>query len=312
MKHFTAFSLLLAFLCTLTACGNLPEAEEPEEPPQEEGGEDVTVYNCGGVEIALPNRYLDQLTINTYEEKTESGLQPLLEVYETASLEAAEADFGDVDGFGFLFGFAALDQAALEQVLSTGAPGIDIFAQDEARYYAYTYPTDVQFYRSGGELDTESGEWTNWEALNNLGGEVQAGMMGRNGLQPYSTDAFFEQKFTYGGEHVYLNYYPNFASGGNDQEYYTLVLSQPVRQGHDGIWCVERMIDEYGGISYYFPDSGKPAADYYAELQEQCDAGKYPELLTPLGAAKFFVQESGYFSGEAADDSFRSVPDIPA
>lgn len=310
MKRLTTFLLLLAFSCILTACGaeNLPDTKEPEEPPQEDGGEDVTIYRCGSLEIALPNRYLDQLTIYTNENEAQNGFQPLLSVYETASLLAAEADFGNTEGFGFLFGFAALDQAALEQFLSTTPAGADVFAQDETCYYVYTYPTDVQFYRSGGEIDTHSEDWAEWEALCGLGGEVQADMAGRNGLQAYSTQVFFEQEFTYNSDHVYLNYYPNFATGINDQEFYTLVLSQPVRQGHDGIWCVERMLDAYGQVYCYFPDSGLPAAEYYAELQEQCDAGEHKELLTPLGAAKFFVQESGYFNGETADESFLPLP----
>ncbi len=310
MNRFASFSLVLSFLLTLTACGkNLPDTRQPEEPPQEDGGEEVTVYHSGGVEMALPNRYANQLTVCTNEGEAENGFQTLFSVYETASLQAAEADFDDTNGFGFLFGFAALDQTALEQFLSTLPPGMDIFAQDENRYYAYTYPTDVQFYRRGGEVDTGSEDWKNWQTLNDLGGEVQADLTGRNGLQPFTMDAFFEQEFTYDGDHVYLNYYPNFASGGDDQEFYTLVLSQPIRQGHEGIWCVERMLDATGQTYYYFPDSGKPAMEYYAELQEASGEGQYRELLTPLGAAKFFIQESGYFSGEAADESFRALPD---
>lgn len=310
MNRLASFSLILSFLLTLTACGkNLPDTKEPEEPPQEDGGEEVTIYHSGGVEMALPNRYAGQLTVYTSEGEAENGFQTLFSVYETASLRAAETDFGDSTGFGFLFGFAALDQAALEQYLSALPPNAAIFAQDETRYYAYTYPTDVQFYRSGGAVDTQSEDWQNWQVLNGLSSEVQADLTGRNGLRPFTMDAFFEQEFTYGGDHVYLNYYPNFASAGNDQEYYTLVLSQPVRQGHGGIWCVERMLDASGQVYYYFPDSGKPAMEYYEGLQEACGAGRYKELLTPLGAAKFFVQESGYFSGETSDESFRALPD---
>ncbi|MCI9482167.1 MAG: hypothetical protein HFF88_07345, partial [Oscillibacter sp.] len=207
MNRLASFSLILSFLLTLTACGkNLPDTKEPEEPPQEDGGEEVTIYHSGGVEMALPNRYAGQLTVYTSEGEAENGFQPLFSVYETASLKAAETDFGDSTGFGFLFGFAALDQAALEQYLSALPPNAAIFAQDETRYYAYTYPTDVQFYRSGGAVDTQSEDWQNWQVLNGLSSEVQADLTGRNGFQPFTMDAFFEQEFTYGGDHVYLNY----------------------------------------------------------------------------------------------------------
>ena len=328
MKRLAAISLLFLFLFTLAACSKTPGGSEeppqeevpetppenppenpPEEPPQEDAGAEVTLYRCGEVEIALPSRYLPALTVKTGGE-AENGFQPLLSVYETASLEAAEADFGSSDGFGFLFGFAALTQAALEQYLCTLPTGMDIFAEDANFYYAYTYPTDVQYYRGGGEISTGSQDWANWQELNELGSEVQAGMIGRNNLQPYSTDAFFKQEFTYDGEHVYLNYYPNYTSGGDGQEFYTLTLSQPIRQGSGGIWCVERMADPNGSVYYYFPDSGKPAYEYYEELQASCDAGENKELLTPLGAAKFFVKQSAWFGGEAAaDESFRPVPD---
>ena len=74
-------------------------------------------------------------------------------------------------------------------------------------------------------------------------------------------------------------------------EFRTLVLSQPAKQGEGGLWCVERVFDVFGNSYFRFPDTHLAAADYYAALQAECDAGKHPELLTPLGAAGAFIAE---------------------
>ena len=53
----------------------------------------------------------------------------------------------------------------------------------------------------------------------------------------------------------------------------------------------------------YFPESDVPAAEYYAALQAECDKGEHPELLTPLGAAKDFVANSGWYSDTPTDEN---------
>ena len=44
-------------------------------------------------------------------------------------MEAAEADFGDAEGLGFLWGFCELDQAAYEQFLRADGSGFQLFAK---------------------------------------------------------------------------------------------------------------------------------------------------------------------------------------
>ena len=48
----------------------------------------------------------------------------------------------------------------------------------------------------------------------------------------------------------------------------TVILSQPIRQGASGIWCVERMVDEHGAAHTNMTDT-----DYYAECQRRADEG---------------------------------------
>ena len=66
MRRFETFLLVLACLLTLSACGGETDSLEPvQTPPPQDGGEDVTVYDCDGLEVALPNEYLDLLLVDT-------------------------------------------------------------------------------------------------------------------------------------------------------------------------------------------------------------------------------------------------------
>lgn len=296
------FPLLSAFLlCAAAGCASADPAPSQEDP----AGPETTVFDCGGMQAGIPTQYLDLLLIetNSPEAAANGGWLPLLHVREKASVEAAEANWGDGDGFGFLFSINALDQAAFERHLCADGSGVSIFAKGGDRYYAKVYPTDVQFYRSDGTIDTESEDWKQWEILCDLGEQVCGDFITRNGLTPYDESSFWEREFTYDGNHAYVNYYPYFTFDGDKRIWDTLVLSQPARQGEGGIWCVERYYDASGNVYPWFPDSGMAAADYYAELQAACDAGRQPELLTPLGAAKHF-EEQEYGLRETLPKSF--------
>lgn len=316
MRRLLTLLLTLCLLGSLTACG--PREPLPEEPPATEPSAPevpadpdagYTVYDCGGIRIALPTEYLDQLIVDMDFPDAQDSWKPLMSVYEKASVEAAEADWGDGMGTGFLFGVLSMDQAGYERLLCEDLPGIDVFAAKGERYYAYTYPTDVQFYRSGGVIDTESEDWKNWESLNELGPAVRADMVERNGLTPFDTGDFYSEPFTFEGAHAYLKYYSYFTFDGDIRLYDTLVLSQPAKQGEGGIWCVERFYDVVGSCYLWFPDSGMAAMDYYAQLQAACDAGELPELLTLTGAAKAFVKE--WFGHETAEGSFAETGAFP-
>ncbi len=298
---------LLLCLALLAGCGQQWKSDPPPEPLEVK-----EVSDPHSLEIVLPAEYLDLLTVirDFPGEDTDSHWIPLLRVYEKASLEAAEVDWGDSDGVGFLFGITALDEAAFERYLCADGSGISLFAQGGDWYYAETFPSDVQFYRSGGVIDTESEEWKQWENLCALGSQVCNDIITRNGLTPYSDSEFWSREFTYDSNHAYVQYYPYFTFDGDKRIYETLVLSQPVRQGDGGIWCVERVYDAYGRIYPYYPDSGMASADYYRSLQADCDAGKDTQLLTPLGAAKRFGAEAAGVNDTPADMSFKKTSSL--
>ena len=216
MRRILSFFLALPLL--LTACGggtpenppasapppaSTPEPAPPEAPSQEEppsgddvpAGEDVTLYTCGAspaVEIAIPQSCVSQLTVETDLPVRGEIYHPLLYVYETASLDAAREDFGSSDGFGFLFGISYMEKTDYETYGADVFHESMVFAQDETRVYIYAEPTDVQYYRCGGEwnedgefADSWKADWASWTELTALGPQVRADMMGRNSLLPF-------------------------------------------------------------------------------------------------------------------------------
>lgn len=270
-----------------------------------------TVYDCGGVKIALPTQYIGQLTIqaNAQPVDPDQNGSTLLSVSETASLEQSRADWGQDSGAGFLFSIQLLTEPEYEQYFAQDNSGRTVFATDGTNYYAYLTATDVQFYRSGGQIDTQSDDWKTWEKLCEIGPQVQTDMISRNGLTPCSDDTVLSRDFTWDSSHAYLKYYSYFSSEKDRSQYDQLVLSQPAKQGDGGIWCVERWYDEYGNRYLYTPSfetmGGEMLArDYYAKLQKECDSGKRTDLLTPTGAAIDFVKNCGYFSDTPTEDSF--------
>ncbi|MCI2058402.1 MAG: M56 family metallopeptidase [Oscillibacter sp.] len=281
---------------------------------------EMTVYDCGGVKIGLPKKYTDQLIVRTDftsdDYSTAAGGTPLIKVSEKASVEAGKAE-GISDGVGWLFTISRLTRAQYEQYILGDRSEQAAFAAsgkaDAGRYTAPVYDTyyvlsgasDVQFYRSGAALTIDSPEWKNWEELWDVRYDVQEDMITRSGLTAYADSDFLGQDFTYDSGHAYVKYYPYYTFDGSTAQYDTLVLSQPQKQGEGGVWCVERWYDEYGSCYPYFPgaDAGGSgtAAEYCARLQRACDTAaktdtEEAQQLTPMGAAKRFVENSGWYS----------------
>lgn len=304
-----------------------PEAIQVLE--KEKSTEKMTVYICKGVKIGLPAKYADQLTVQTEFEPSEYdetfGL-PLIRVSEKASVEAGKAD-GMSEGLGWLFSISRMTRAQYEQYICGDRSGEFAFAAARTdgngqygnfgqytapvydEYYVFSTASDVEFCFSDGESDTQSEAWKNWEELCDMGDAVRADMISRNGLTAYSDDQFLYQDFTYDSAHAYIKYYPYYTFDGDKSLYDILVLSQPTQSpmpGKGSVWCVERFYDEFGNCYPYFPsfdvieEENITAEEYYNRLQLSCDASSGEDAetqqLTPLGAAEWFVTESGWYN----------------
>lgn len=103
---------------------------------------------------------------------------------------------------------------------------------------------------------------------------------------------------TYPGNHIIVDVSLHQQKGYSDQR---LLLSQPVKQGDGGIWCVERWSDEMGNL-YYNYVSGAEEDAYYAEQQAQCDEGHKVGLLNPEDVAMTFLRDEVGLWSVTTDD----------
>ena len=243
-----------------------------------------------GLSLAIPQDIADQLLIFYPDQppEGEESSSSLLSVYEKKSYEQSMEE----NGFemGYLFSVIRYTPVQYEQeylACQGGFGGLDIFARDDEWYYGWNTATDVQFYRTGGEIGANSQDWKDWEDLYNRMDEIRADFANRNGLTAYSGAADLNRDFLWEGEHCYVNWHSDDWSWSM-----TLLLSQPAGQGDGGIWCVEQWYDNnYGNQYWVWPRTDMLAADYYAALQEQADRGERTELLDPLTAALAWVRE---------------------
>lgn len=273
----------------------------PEEPPPEDD-ERETVYTVGGLEIPVPGAYDELMTVETDLEAWSEHWRPLISFAETASVEAGRRvhpgeDWGD----GELCTLMRLDRIGFEEWASGDNVGARLFARDgSGAYYLMARPTDVRLLREGDHYDDAT--MAQWTALNEWANALEDDVIDRNGLTAYDASDLFGADFTYGGEHVDLGcWFP-----GAPMDLVILSLSQPVRQGEGGLWCVERVRFVYSEYDWtdtqlVFPAAlgiDQTAADYYARLQAECDAGEHPELLTPRGAALDYARRDAWIFGE--------------
>lgn len=273
---------------------------EPAPPPPEPG---VTVYSFDGVEIPVPTDYLDLLVIETNLEAWNAHHTPLISFSEKASVEAGQLDHPGEDwGDGMLCTISRLDRIGFESFLSGDeSPGSMVFARSgEEAYYLIDRPTDVRLYR--GDKEPDSVSLGAWSKLCSWAETLPQEIIERNSLEAYDAHDLLDADYTYGGEHVELGY----RIPGEPMDLVLLALSQPAKQGDGGIWCVERVRYVYSDYDMtdthlVFPAGlgvDQTAADYYAAMQAECDAGEHPEQLSALGAAVSYARSTAWLFGE--------------
>ena len=85
----------------------------------------------------------------------------VVSVYETASVEAAEAQGDDYPGAGWLFGINIIPESEMQRLRCGAMDGMIPFAEDDDMYYIYCHPTDVRFVRETTEqMKEDQDQWT--------------------------------------------------------------------------------------------------------------------------------------------------------
>ena len=132
-----------------------------------------TKVETNGIAFEIPAELADLVTVET--EGLSEGT--LVNVYETASVEAAKALGEDYDGAGFIFGISRISEDRLRELRCGDMSGMDVFAEDDDMYYVYDHPTDVRMVRENNEeLAADMDQWSrlNEWAFENVMDEIVA------------------------------------------------------------------------------------------------------------------------------------------
>lgn len=111
---------------------------------------------------------------------------------------------------------------------------------------------------------------------------------------------------TYKSDHIIVRF--PLSTGETCQ----LLLSQPIKKGGKGIWCVERWMDGNGMVYYDIPITDGRAVEYYDELQKECDEGSKPNLLDPIQVALEHINGEGALGQRVSSDELEILYDVTA
>ena len=132
-----------------------------------------TKVEANGIAFEIPAELADLVTVET--EGLSEGT--LVNVYETASVEAAKALGEDYEGAGFIFGISRISEDRLKELRCGDMSGMDVFAEDDDMYYVYDHPTDVRMVRENNEeMAADMDQWSrlNEWAFENVMDEIVA------------------------------------------------------------------------------------------------------------------------------------------
>lgn len=197
----------------------------------------------------------------------------------------------DGEGMGWLCDIVRLTPVEFEQGYTTGwmIGGIEYLGRDDDYYYTYRSATDVRIASEHYEQASA--------ARDCLDAWLEELVSTQPGMGPIEEDPVY-QALKHGpswpGRHIDVTYYPYYQMSGYEDKWdiaYTLVLSQPVRQGEGGIWCVDRWYDDHGSGYYAIPEIDVTMAEHYAALQAACDRGERDDLLDPVQVALAFEED---------------------
>ena len=128
---------------------------------------------ANGIAFEIPAELKDLVTVET--EGLGDGV--LVNVYETASVEAAKALGEEIEGAGWLFGISRVSEERVKKLRCGGMDGMEVFAEGDDFFLIYDHPTDVRFVREQYEnIEEDQEQWTklNEWAFENVREEILA------------------------------------------------------------------------------------------------------------------------------------------
>ncbi len=134
-------------------------------------------YENGGLRLEVQPKYNSLITVET---PADDAYGILMEVFETASLEA-----GDFAGAGWLFSVGKVSAEEFHKMLCHDMSGVNVFAKGEdGSYYMYYHPTDVRYVRATTEEMYQ--DQNQWSMLCAWASSVLNSLAEKNGLEPVS------------------------------------------------------------------------------------------------------------------------------
>ncbi len=239
----------------------------------------------------LPQDLQGQVVLASKEELAEHEL-----------LRAYYAEDYGTDWGGRLFEVGRISPVDFEQSYAGWemSGGASYLGRDENWYYVRYWPTDVNF-----DPNHQEGYDAAYKGLL----AWLEGVFDRyEGITPIKEDSVyraFNANCTFPGTHrnvLYQPYYGMTGYGTKTDIQYTLLLSQPAKQGEGGIWCVDRWYDAAGNKYINIPNTDVTLAQYYAQLQERADAGEADWALEPLQVCVRYVKD--YFGHDRPREAF--------
>jgi len=259
-------------------------------------------FECGGMTLILPKRFEENYSV-LHNSPEALGLMKPTEGRSDAAFYDSSMLFevyfmipGEADKFHEIFRIARYTPGDYERnILASIVARREVLGYDGEYYYVMHYP-------SSGFVVSNEDSSLYYSTVNACETAARLLFGKYNELEEASPTDFYQQTYTYEGNHKYYRYYP-YGTENEDKlgTYYTLVLSQPADQGADGIWCVERLYtspgdDGRGYIQPQFPNSGDLSAkEFYENLQRKVSAGQTAvpmKYLDPLSAAINFVWDT--------------------
>ena len=322
MKKLICALVSAALAFSLAGCGvqpALPEGEAVQTAAKTTAVDfwqekSLLIYSRGGVELPVPAEYAERVELEFPE--GDGHRRTLFTCWEKAqggdrAQSGEQVHPGESPGDGWIFSVSRLDQVGFEKWLTEEDGGSYLFAQDSAGgYYLYTYPIDTRFQRPENGMEDAGA----WNELNEWGATVPDAILSHNAaLREYDVFSLYRRDSLYDGARATVVY----TRGGSTEDPVYFELVQPAKQGEGGVWCVERVEYEYTADGWtdthlVFPAGygiDMTAADYYARLQTECDAGQHAELLTPMGAALAFAR-AGNAVSSAQEWDFSLLPTL--